>query len=85
MPDGFSWELTNPGETFSITLIGLQNALSRILTSDVTAVLDIARLMDDRNMEQMREGTYSVPMEINLGSSITIANTVTVLLDITAD
>ncbi|MCL2051589.1 MAG: CdaR family protein [Lachnospiraceae bacterium] len=80
VPDGFQASLGELTETQPINLIGLQRDLNLIIPASIIGEIDVARWMANRNMAQLNEGNYQIPVEVSFGSNITVANTITVLV-----
>jgi YbbR domain-containing protein len=81
VPYGYEYSLVDVDEIAPFNLTGLQKDLDAIIEEDLVAELDIAQYMNDRGMEQMREGFYNIPLEIEFAPNITVTNTVTVLVN----
>lgn len=78
LPDGFTADFGLLEETTPVVLVGLRRDLDLINTGAIYGDVDIAKWMADRNMEELSEGSYSIPVDINLGSNITVNNTISV-------
>jgi len=82
VPNDYIAALYDFTETSPITLIGLQRDLNIIQPSMLIGEIDVARWMASRNIAQLNEGNFQMPIDINIGNNITIANNVTVMVNI---
>jgi YbbR domain-containing protein len=82
MPYGYECKFIETEEPSVMNLTGLRKDLDAIEESELIAEVDIAQYMDERGLEQLREGVYSIPLEIEFGPNITITNTATVQVGI---
>lgn len=71
-------------ETVSLTLQGLARDINSISASNVTGSVDIAQVMEDNNMETLKEGTYSADVTFNLPNGVTEKGTVSVYVTVKA-
>lgn len=84
MPEGFEYEILEEDDTYEITLVGLARDLDELDTSALQASVDIAAFMEEREMEEMSAGIYTVELTLNLeDDKITEKNATSVRLDIT--
>ncbi|MCL2254794.1 MAG: YbbR-like domain-containing protein, partial [Lachnospiraceae bacterium] len=83
MPEGFKSSFTEFVESGPVILVGLQENLDQIRSSNIVGEIDIAKWMADSNISFLTEGFYNIPININLGPNITVANSITVLVNIT--
>ena len=82
VPQGFRASFHEFEETPPIILTGLQRDLSLVQPGTVSGEIDIARWMANRNINQLTEGYYQIPVEAGFGSNIDVANTVTAAISI---
>lgn len=64
MPQGFQGEITDPEETYTVTLVGLAADLDAINEREIGALVDVATWMTDHDMEEMTTGYHDMPVEI---------------------
>jgi len=69
-------------ETSPITLIGLQRDVNIVQPSLIIGEIDVTRWMASRNITYLNAGNYQMPIDINIGSNITIANNIMVMVNI---
>ncbi|MCL2718926.1 MAG: CdaR family protein [Lachnospiraceae bacterium] len=77
VPEGYQAMLYDFDETPPINLVGLQRDLTLIQPAFLSGEIDVERWMSNRNIAQLNEGNYQLPVDINLGTNITVG-TVTV-------
>ena len=82
VPQGFQASLHELEETPPIMLTGLQRDLDLIQPAVVSGTIDIARWMANRNVSQLSEGYYQIPIEVSFGNHIGVANIVNVAVSI---
>ena len=64
MPQGFQGEITDPEETYTVTLVGLAADLDAVNEREIGALVDVAAWMTDHDMEEMTTGYHDMPVEI---------------------
>jgi YbbR domain-containing protein len=64
IPEGFQAILNEVDEISPITLLGLERDLNLINSSNLRGEIDITRWMASRNMSQLYEGNYLIPVDI---------------------
>ncbi|MDR2889045.1 MAG: hypothetical protein LBV33_04300 [Lachnospiraceae bacterium] len=84
MPEGFSGSISGLAEDVSITLTGLQSNLDLVRGTEVSGIVDVAQLMEQRDMEEMVEGFYTTTVTLNLVPEVSSTEPVEVLLHVTA-
>ncbi|MCM1253885.1 MAG: CdaR family protein [Clostridium sp.] len=84
MPEGFVYELADDEDAYEVTLVGLTRDLDELDISTLQATVDIAAFMEEREMEEMSAGHYTVALTLNLEEDkITQKNTTHIRLNIT--
>ncbi|MCM1386942.1 MAG: CdaR family protein [Bacillus sp. (in: Bacteria)] len=84
MPEGFVYELADDEDAYEVTLVGLARDLDELDISALQATVDIAAFMEEREMEEMSAGHYTVALTLNLEEDkITQKNTTHIRLNIT--
>lgn len=66
----------------SLTVQGLQSALSGVSASDVTGTVDITELKSKAGAGELKDGTYSLPVEWNLTEGVSVKNPVEVYVSV---
>ncbi|MDR2546054.1 MAG: hypothetical protein LBC96_00910 [Lachnospiraceae bacterium] len=82
MPSGFQASFLDFTETSPFILVGLRRDLNLIEEEEVYGDIDIAAWMGSRGINQLTQGYYELPVTINMGNDINVANVVTVWMNI---
>lgn len=82
MPEGFTGSISGLEETFTLETIGLNADISTLRAADVTGTVDVAKMMEEKEMTEMVEGYYTVEVDFNLADSITLLEPISVTLHI---
>ena len=84
MPEDFEYEILEEEDTYEITLVGLARDLDELDINTLQATIDIAAFMEERGMEEMSAGYYTVNLTFNLeGDKVTEKNATSIRLNIT--
>lgn len=84
LPVGFTVEMPEGLEGYSIVVSGLKQYIEPMQSVAVTGTVDIAAWMIQNEMEELTEGTYSIPVAFSLSDEITVTEPVNVELKIVA-
>ena len=83
MPEGFEYEIMEEEDTYDITLVGLARDLDELDINTLQATIDIAAFMEERDMEEMSAGHYTINLDLNLEEDkITEKNVTSIRLNI---
>lgn len=83
MPEGFEYEILEEEDTYEITLVGLARDLDELDINTLQASVDIAAFMEERGMEEMSAGHYTINLTLNLEEDkITEKNATSIRLNI---
>lgn len=83
LPEGYTADYTGIEGEANITLIGLRGDIDNVRIADITGVIDIQKLMAERNMEELAEGFYMMEVDFNLDGNISILEPVEVTVHVT--
>ena len=84
MPEDFEYEILEEEDTYEITLVGLARDLDELDINTLQATIDIAAFMEERGMEEMSAGYYTIDLTFNLEEDkITEKNATSIRLNIT--
>ena len=84
MPEDFEYEILEEEDTYEITLVGLARDLDELDIDTLQASIDIAAFMEERGMEEMSAGHYTINLTFNLEEDkVTEKNTTSIRLNIT--
>lgn len=72
VPDGMEAEITSTAEEYNITVSGLSRDVSILHDSSVTGILNLTQWMEDNGVEELTQGTYTIPVTFNLAEDITV-------------
>ena len=70
--------LTGDGDTVEVTLKGMPDDLEKLDAADITGTAMIERYMERRGISSIKEGTYDIPLELELPEGITAEGSITV-------
>lgn len=70
--------LTGGGDTVEVTLKGMPDDLEKLDAADITGTAMIERYMERRGISSIKEGTYDIPLELELPEGITAEGSITV-------
>lgn len=71
-------ELTGTEDTIEITIKGMPDDLEELDAAGITGTAMIERYMERRGISSLKEGTYDIPLELELPEGITLEGSVTV-------
>lgn len=84
MPEGFEYEIMEEEDTYDVTLVGLAQNLEELDINTLQASIDIATFMEERGMEEMSAGYYTINLTLNLDEEkVTEKNATGIRLNIT--
>ena len=70
--------LTGDGDTVEVTLKGMPDDLEKLDAAGITGTAMIERYMERRGISSIKEGTYEIPLELELPEGITAEGSITV-------
>lgn len=70
--------LTGDGDTVEVTLKGMPDDLEKLDAAGITGTAMIERYMERRGISSIKEGTYEIPLELELPEGITVEGSITV-------
>lgn len=76
-------ELSGSGDTIEVTVKGMPDDLKELDAESITGTAMIGRYMERRSVTSLKEGTYDIPLELELPEGITMEGTVMVTCRIT--
>lgn len=82
LKEGFIAELDNTVTEYTVTVKGLAADLTALNAETVYGHIMIEDMLEERNMEELQAGTYTVPVEFTLGEDITIVQELLVSMKI---
>lgn len=83
VPDGLEAEITTSDDTVEITAQGLAADVDTLSESTLRGVVDLATYMEERELEELEAGTYTVPITFSLPESVSLTDEVTVHVRLT--
>lgn len=72
MPAEFEAEWPDDMENYSLTISGLGEYISAVQPENIMGYVDVADYMSGRNMEELIEGEYTVPVTFELSEDINV-------------
>lgn len=70
VPEGYLIETAENHEVYDVKVAGLIGELNQITEGELNAVVDISAWMDAEDIEQLHEGTYYIPAQIELPEGV---------------
>lgn len=83
MPEGFVAELPEDLENYELTVSGLNEFIEPLQQNIISGVIDVAAWMEDEEKEELKAGTYEMPVTFNLSEEVAVKAPVTVNIKIT--
>lgn len=77
LPQDFTASLPEDIEEYAVQVEGLATFIDPLRQAAVSGVVDIAAWMEERELTELTEGVYSIPITFNLSEDIIIKNQVT--------
>ncbi len=77
LPQGFTASLPEDIEEYAVQVEGLATFIDPLRQAAVNGTVDIAAWMEERELTELTEGVYSIPITFNLSEDIIIKNQVT--------
>lgn len=84
LPEGFVAELSEDLENYKLTVSGLNEFIEPLQQNVMTGLIDIGAWMADEEIEELKAGTYTIPVTFGLSEDVTMKTPVTVAVKITA-
>jgi len=76
IPQGYEAEITDSAETtFTLEVSGLGGHVNPILQENVMGTVDVSAWMQEMGIENLREGSYNIPVKFALDENITLGET----------
>ena len=79
IPDGYKVSVDEESEII-LKMTGLQADISEVLTSDIVGKIDVKAYMEEKNLNRLEEGEYTIEATFDLNENITIVEPVKVKL-----
>ena len=83
LPEGFVAELPEDLENYKLTVSGLNEFIEPLQQNVMTGLIDIGAWMADEEIEELKVGTYTIPVTFGLSEDVTMKTPVTVVVKIT--
>lgn len=72
LPEGMEAEWSDDVENYSLTVSGLWEYINSVQPETITGYVDVAAYMEEKKLEELKEGEYIVPVTFNLTENITV-------------
>lgn len=83
VPEGMTFSYATPGQTYRLTVSGLNALVSALNVTDVSCSVNIEDWMEEEEMQELVPGTtYVLPVKVTLPKNITAENELYVKLEI---
>ena len=80
VPEGLVSSYVLPGQSYRLTVSGLNDVISALDVTDVSCVVDIEEWMKGEDMATLAPGVYSLPVKVTLPKNVTAVNEINVRL-----
>lgn len=84
VPEGVTYETAASYEVYDVPVAGLNGEISLIEESALKGTVDVAKWMEEENMEALNPGTYYIPADITLPEGVELTAPVEVRVTFTA-
>ncbi len=84
-PEGVTCEIGSLGESFSISVTGVQSEVSTLSASNVVEDFDVAAWMTEQGLTELPDGNYGVELSFNLPDGVTLNDKVEAGLIVTSE
>lgn len=78
LPDNMEIEFTGTDETVEITLSGTAADISKVNEGNIAALIDLKKYAKDQEISTLKEGTYYVPVTVQLPAKVTLTKEIQV-------
>ncbi|MCR5715617.1 MAG: hypothetical protein K6G23_02055 [Lachnospiraceae bacterium] len=75
-PENLTCEIGSLGESFTISITGVQSAVSTLTAASVVEDFDVAVWMSEQGITELSEGNYGVELEFNLPEGVRLNETI---------
>lgn len=82
VPEGMSFSYVLPGQTYRLTVSGLNADVSALNVTDVSCTVDIEKWMEEEEMQKMNPGTYQLPVKVTAPKNVTVESELYIRLKI---
>lgn len=82
LPEGFVAEMPTDVENYSLMVSGLREYTDPLQQNQIVGTIDIVAWMAENELEELRPGTYEMPVTFGLSEDITIETPVNVIITI---
>lgn len=74
VPEGLVFKYSLPGQTYRLTVSGLNAEVSALNVTDVSCLVDIEEWMKEEEMQELKPGTYLLPVKVTVPRDVTVEN-----------
>lgn len=74
VPEQMTFSYALPGQTYRLTISGLNKDISALEAADVPCSVDIDEWMEREGINKLEPGVYSLPVKVSLPKNITAVN-----------
>ena len=90
LPKDYTAEIINGAESatdnrIELEVYGLQKEFDNVTSADIQLKADFDRFLEDNNMESLRTGVFTIPVEVNLPDGLRIDKDVKIRVRLTTD
>lgn len=82
MPDGYEAVFATDNPSISAELMAMPELLDKLDVSALTAVIDFKAYMEEKELSQIKEGSYVVPVKIYLPEGVELKNPVNITIKV---
>ena len=82
MPEGFIAEFPDDLEHYDLKVSGLNEVVGELQQNVMSGVIDVAEWMEQEERQELKAGTYKMPVTFQLPENVTVKETVTVSIKV---
>lgn len=84
VPEGLEGKISIEDEMLELTFIGRESLMIQLNEAEIQGYLDMQEYMQDRNLNELRPGTYAVPLSFNLPEGIELEEKLEIEVEISS-
>ncbi|MGN0305546.1 MAG: YbbR-like domain-containing protein, partial [Lachnospiraceae bacterium] len=84
VPEGLEGKISIEDEIMELTFIGRESLMIQLNEAEIQGYLDMQEYMQDRNLNELRPGTYAVPLSFNLPEGIELEEKLEIEVEISS-
>ncbi len=82
IPDGYEVNIIDEINSYEMQIDGLVAEVNEIRDNTLVGILDIKAWMEEHNLTDMKEGTYYIPVEVQIPETMSVSKPITVYVEV---